>query len=120
MSKVAEIFESLEYGPAPEADHLANEWLEAHGRAFGHFIDGAWTDCEGESFDVANPATAQIIARVSQGTPEDVDRAVRAARAAQAGWWALGPHARARYLYAIARRIQKHARLFAVLETMDS
>jgi aldehyde dehydrogenase (NAD+) len=120
MSKVAEIFESLEYGPAPEADNLANEWLEAHGRAFGHFIDGAWTDCEGESFDVANPATAQIIARVSQGTPEDVDRAVRAARAAQAGWWALGPHARARYLYAIARRIQKHARLFAVLETMDS
>ncbi|MGH7526946.1 MAG: aldehyde dehydrogenase family protein [Gemmatimonadales bacterium] len=50
----------------------------------------------------------------------DVDRAVRAARAAQPGWWALGGHGRARHLYALARQVQKHSRLFAVLESLDN
>ena len=45
---------------------------------------------------------------------------MRAARAAQPGWWALGGHGRARYLYAIARQVQKHSRLFAVLESLDN
>jgi aldehyde dehydrogenase (NAD+) len=49
-----------------------------------------------------------------------VDRAVRAAREAQSGWWALGGHGRARYLYAMARQIQKHSRLFAVVESLDN
>ena len=121
MSKVAEVFDSLEYGPAPEAIDHANAWLDDHGRAFGHFIKGEWTDASaGPSFDVANPATRETIARVGQASDALVAEAVAAARAAQAGWWALGPHGRARYLYAIARRIQKHARLFAVLETMDN
>lgn len=121
MSKVAEVFETLEYGPAPEAEGAAKEWLEGHGRAFGHFINGAFTDGEaGESFETSNPARAQVLARVLQGTDTDVDAAVKAARAAQSGWWALGPHGRARHLYALARRVQKHARLFAVLETLDN
>ncbi|MDG2238708.1 MAG: aldehyde dehydrogenase family protein [Longimicrobiales bacterium] len=121
MSKVAEVFDSLEYGPAPEAIGQANTWLDDHGRAFGHFIKGEWTDASaGPSFDVANPATRETIARVGQASDALVAEAVAAARAAQAGWWALGPHGRARYLHAIARRIQKHARLFAVLETMDN
>ncbi|MCG6988789.1 MAG: aldehyde dehydrogenase family protein [Gemmatimonadetes bacterium] len=121
MSKVAEIFETMEYGPAPESAERANSWLDDHGRAFGHYVGGAFTDPDaGESFETANPATGVAMARVRQGSPEDVDEAVRAARAAQPGWWALGPHGRARYLYALARRIQKHARLFAVLESMDN
>ena len=121
MSKVAEVFETLEYGPAPESAQFANEWLEKHGRAFGHFIGGDWTDAStGVSFETANPATAQPIAKVSQGTVEHVAAAVAAARAAQPGWWELGPHVRARYLYAIARKIQKHGRLLAVLESMDN
>ena len=49
-----------------------------------------------------------------------MDRAVRAARKAQPEWSALGGHGRARYLYAIARQIQKHSRLFAVLESLDN
>ncbi len=121
MTKVAEVFESLEYGPAPESVDRAVDWLDAHGRAFGHFIGGAWTDpAEGESFDTWNPASAEVLARVRQGTEQDVDRAVRAARAAQPGWWALEGHERARFLYALARGIQKRARLFAVLESMDN
>ncbi|HUP53736.1 MAG TPA: aldehyde dehydrogenase family protein [Longimicrobiales bacterium] len=123
MSKVAEIFESLEYGPAPESREQALAWLEEHGRSFGHFIGGRWTEPasgEADGFQTACPATAEPLARVRQGTAEDVDAAVRAARAAQPGWWALGPHARARYLYALARGLQKRARLFAVLESLDN
>jgi aldehyde dehydrogenase (NAD+) len=121
MSRIAEIFETMEYGPAPESPERANAWLEEHGRAFGHYIGGAFTDPgAGEPFETANPATGKATARVLQGSPADVDAAVRAARAAQPGWWALGPHGRARHLYALARRIQKHARLFAVLESMDN
>ncbi len=121
MSKVAEIFETMEYGPAPEAADRAMAWLDAHGRAFGHFIGGAFTDAAaGERFETANPATARPLATVLQGTDEDVAAAVAAARAAQPGWWAVGPHVRARHLYALARRVQKHARLFAVLETLDN
>ena len=74
----------------------------------------------GEWFDSINPATNTVVASIAQGSPADVDQAVRAARAAQPGWWDIGGHARARYLYAIARGIQKHSRLFAVLESIDN
>src|SRR6202011_3894776 len=60
------------------------------------------------------------LAQVGQGTAEDVDAAVRAARGAFPAWSATPGHVRARYLYALARQIQKHSRLFAVLETLDN
>src|SRR5213082_207115 len=119
MSSVAEIFESLEYGPAPESDKEALSWLGKHERVFGHFIGGHWTE-PGETFDVSNPATRALLARVSQGTASDVNAAVAAARAALPSWQALTPHARSRWLYALARGVQKHSRLFAVLESMDN
>ena len=122
MSKVVEIFESMDYGPAPESAAPANAWLDARGRRFGQYIGGRWTEpgADGAQFDTVNPATAQPLARVSQGSPADVDAAVKAARQAFPAWRALGGHGRARFLYAIARHIQKHSRLFAVLETMDN
>ncbi|MBA3258409.1 MAG: aldehyde dehydrogenase family protein [Gemmatimonadales bacterium] len=110
----------MAYGPAPEAAGPVQEWLERHGRRFGLFIGGAWTAGEGESFETLNPATGKALAHLAQATPADVDRAVRAARAAQPDWWALGGHARARYLYAIARQVQKQSRLLAVLESLDN
>ncbi|WP_116134279.1 aldehyde dehydrogenase family protein [Tropicimonas sp. IMCC34043] len=116
---IATIFETLEYGPAPESDAEAQAWLASHNRAFGHFIDGAFT-LPAEGFDSLNPATGALLASVSQATAEDVDAAIAAARAAQPGWAALGGHRRARYLYALARLLQKHTRLFAVLETLDN
>ncbi|HKW11527.1 MAG TPA: aldehyde dehydrogenase family protein [Gemmatimonadaceae bacterium] len=119
MSSVAEIFESLDYGPAPESDKEALAWLGKHERVFGQFIGGRWTE-PGETFDVFNPATRALLARVSQGTAADVDAAVAAARAALPAWQALTPHARSRWLYALARGVQKHSRLFAVLESMDN
>ncbi len=119
MATVAEIFKTMEYGPAPESDKEVLGWLAKHERVFGHFVDGAWTD-PGRTFDVINPSTSKTIARVTDGTKGDVDAAVAAARRALPAWKALTPHARARYLYALARAVQKHSRLLAVLESMDN
>src|SRR5690606_628946 len=109
----------LDYGPAPEAADVAIAWLDSHDRAFGHFIDGKWTKPGASTFPSDNPATGAPLAQISDGTAEDVDKAVKAARAAFKGWSALSGYERGKYLYAIARAIQKHSRLFAVLETMD-
>ncbi|HEX7039464.1 MAG TPA: aldehyde dehydrogenase family protein [Trueperaceae bacterium] len=116
---VREIFETLDYGPAPEAADLAEAWLERHGRRFGHFIGGRFTE-PGETFATHHPGDASELAQVTQGTAEDVDAAVKAARAALPRWQELGGHGRARYLYALARHVQKHARLLAVLESLDN
>ncbi|MFZ3582994.1 aldehyde dehydrogenase family protein [Loktanella sp. DJP18] len=114
---VKEIFETMDYGPAPESSKEALAWLASKGD-FGHFIDGAWT-APGTLFAVMNPATDTLLAQVSQGTQADVDAAVKAARKAQPAW-AKDGHARAKVLYAIARILQKQSRLFAVLETLDN
>jgi len=116
---VKEIFESMEYGPAPESAAEALTWLVDQGDRFGHFIDGAFT-APGETFESRNPATGEVLASLTQATQADVDAAVSAASAAQGKWERLGGPARARHLYAIARLVQKHARLFAVLETLDN
>jgi aldehyde dehydrogenase (NAD+) len=118
---VKEIFETMDYGPAPEAADLANAWLEQHKRTFNLFIDGKFVKPKsGEYFETVNPATTKTIAKVAHGGAKDVDAAVKAARKAYNAWSKLSGHARARYLYAIARHIQKHSRLFAVLETLDN
>ncbi|EEX09292.1 aldehyde dehydrogenase family protein [Ruegeria lacuscaerulensis ITI-1157] len=116
---VKEIFETMEYGPAPESAAEALAWLVDQGDKFGHFIDGAFTK-PGQAFESRNPATGEVLATLTQATQADVDAAVAAARKAQPKWEKQGGPARARYLYAIARLIQKHARLFAVLETLDN
>jgi aldehyde dehydrogenase (NAD+) len=114
---IADLYESLPYGPAPEGADLSLEWLDSHDRKFGHFIGGEFQDGE-RLFEVFNPATAVQIAQVSQAGANDIDRAVEAARQAQPGWQSLGGHGRARILYAIARQIQKHSRLLAFLESI--
>jgi aldehyde dehydrogenase (NAD+) len=119
--KVADIFDTLEYGPAPEAVGPVNQWLDARERRFGLFIDGQWRPpAGGEYFDTVDPATSQPLAAIAQAAAEDVAAAVSAARAALIGWQQLGGHGRARFLYALARHVQKHSRIFAVLESLDN
>src|SRR5271169_5307990 len=118
---IAEKFVSMEYGPAPEDSKEALAWLEHHGYRFQHFIGGGWqAPIAGEYFDTVDPSNGEKLASIAQGSSADVDAAVKAARAASSGWRALTPHSRARYLYAIARLVQKHSRLLSVLETMDN
>jgi aldehyde dehydrogenase (NAD+) len=118
---IAEKFATMEYGPAPEDAKEALAWLERHGHRFQHFVGGEWqAPAAGEYFDTLDPSTGEKLASVGQGSAADVDAAVKAARAASSAWQALTTHARARYLYAVARLLQKHSRLLAVLETMDN
>ena len=121
MASVPDIFETMDYGPAPEAVAPARAWLDQHDRRFGLFIGGAWTAGEGETFETLNPGHRQAAGRVSGRLrpPRWIGRFGPRARR-KPGWWALGGHGRARYLYAIARQIQKHSRLFAVLESLDN
>jgi len=119
MPTIKEILNTMDYGPAPESTKEALAWLDQHGRRFGLFIDNAWSDAA-ETFATNNPADGSELAQVTQATQDDVERAVAAARRAQPGWVALGGHGRAKIMYALSRLLQKHARLFAVLETLDN
>jgi aldehyde dehydrogenase (NAD+) len=116
---IRDIFTEMSYGPAPESGAEALDWLAAHGNRFGHWIDGGFTK-PGETFETKNPAKAKVLAEVTQGSAKDLDAAIAAARRAQPKWARLSGHQRARHLYALARLVQKHARLLAVLETMDN
>jgi aldehyde dehydrogenase (NAD+) len=118
---IADKFVSMEYGPTPEDAKDALLWLDGHHRRFGHFIGGEWCQpVEGIFSDSINPATGDKIATVAQGSAADIDAAVQAARNVLPKWQSLTPHARARYLYAIARAVQRHSRRLAVLETIDN
>ncbi|PRA54079.1 aldehyde dehydrogenase [Ochrobactrum sp. MYb68] len=111
----------MEYGPSPEANGDVNLWLEQHGRSFGHYINGAFVKPEGrKAISVANPANGDKLADIICGNADDVDQAVKAARTAFGKWSKLSGYERAKYLYAIARHIQKRERFLAVLETMDN
>ncbi|MBK9985329.1 MAG: aldehyde dehydrogenase family protein [Saprospiraceae bacterium] len=119
--KVKTIFNNMDYGYAPESSSAADEWLDAHKRKFTLYIDGKWqAPLSKKYFESVNPATTKNLALISQANEKDVDKAVKAAKKALPKWIKIGAHARARYLYAIARQIQKHSRLFSVLESMDN
>ena len=116
---VSEIYETMDYGVAPESAADALAWLVDQGSRFGHFIDGEFTKAR-DDFESRNPANGNVLANLAQATQGEVDTAVAAARKAQPKWAKLTGHERAKYLYAIARLLQKHSRLFAVLETLDN
>jgi aldehyde dehydrogenase (NAD+) len=118
---IVEKFVTMDYGPAPEDPREAVAWLDRYNRRFGHFINGAWQPpLEAKYFDTTDPSTTEKLADIAQGSVADIDAAVKSARAALPAWQSLTPHARARYLYAVARQIQKHSRRLAVLETLDN
>ena len=117
---VATYFETMDYGPAPESEKDARAWLAAHAAGFGHYINGVFTAPSAHSFEDLDPASGKFLAHISQASDADVDAAVEAARQAQPGWEALGGHGRAKHLYAMARIMQRHARLLAVMESLDN
>src|SRR5690242_10260831 len=118
---IVEKFVTMDYGPAPEDPREALAWLDRHKRRFGHFINGAWqAPLDAKYFDTTDPSTTEKLADIAHGSAADIDAAVKSARAALPAWQSLSNHARARYLYALARQIQKHSRRLAVLETMDN
>jgi aldehyde dehydrogenase (NAD+) len=118
---VIEKFGTMEYGPAPEDAKESLLWLDARNRRFGHFIGGGWHDpVEGKYFETSDPSTGEKLADIAQGSAADIEAAVGAARAALPVWQGLSCHSRSKYLYALARQVQKHSRRLAVLETLDN
>ena len=119
--EVSTLFESMDYGPAPENSKPAMEWINQRKAKFGLFIDGKWqTPVSRKYLESINPATKESLAKIALANAKDVEKAVKAARKAFPIWSSKSPNERARYLYAIARQIQKNARLFAVIESLDN
>ena len=85
--EVKRIYESMEYGPAPESSSAAIEWLEKHNRTFQLYINGKWQSPKSAKyFDSVNPANKEFLAKISVANKEDVDKAVKAARTALPEW----------------------------------
>jgi len=102
------------YAPAPESREIVRI-----AERYGHFVGGEWLE-PSETYETISPATEETLASVGQGTDEDVDHAVAAARGAFAdGWSALPGSERAKYLFRIARILQERSREFAVLESLN-
>jgi aldehyde dehydrogenase (NAD+) len=114
LTELQPIPEDWTYAPAPESRDIVKL-----PERFGHFIGGEWLEAS-ETYTTLAPRDEEPLAEVAQGTPEDVDRAVDAARAAFAdGWSSLPGSERAKYLFRIARILQERAREFAVLESLN-
>ncbi|GAB3421356.1 aldehyde dehydrogenase family protein [Flindersiella endophytica] len=108
---------SFEYAPAPESRAIVD--IKP---SYGLFIDGEFTDAtDGHPFKTVSPASEEVLAEVTEAGPQDVDRAVAAARRAyDEVWGPMSGRDRAKYLYRIARIIQERARELAVLESLDN
>ncbi len=86
-------------------------------------INGKWVDAaSGKTFATYNPATGEVLANVAAGDKEDIDRAVKAARAAfETGPWSkISPSERGRLLWKLADLLEKHTEEFAQLESLDN
>ncbi len=118
---VAAIYKRMDYGPAPETPDAAYAWLDDHGRRFDLFIGGRWAAPAGGAYAPSLcPATGEKLADVAQAGAADIDGAFHAAQDALDAWRRTSGHQRARYLYAVARQLQKHHRLLAVIESLDN
>jgi phenylacetaldehyde dehydrogenase len=86
------------------------------------FINGEWTDAaSGKTFETPDPATGETLALIAEGEAEDIDRAVRAARAAFEGPWSrLTASERGRIIWRIGDLILEHADELAQLESLDN
>jgi len=108
---------TFEYAPAPESKSIVKIEKE-----YELFVGGKFTAARSKKrFATLNPATEEVLSRVSLADASDVDRAVKAARAAFTKTWSrTKPKERAKYLFRIARILQERAREFAVLESLDN
>lgn len=97
--------------------------VKAEVQTFPLFINGKWQPASSEeTFDVTNPATGQIVAKVAKGTAEDVNKAVQAAREAfdNTEWRNMSPKDRANILYNISHAIAESGEELAYLEAISS
>ncbi len=118
---ILERYTAMDYGPAPEARNEADAWIAGRDFSKSLYVGGEWLGAKGgQRFETSDPATGKLLAKVSDAGAADVDAAVAAATRALPKWSARSGFERAKTLYAIGRAMQRHQRLFAVLETLDN
>src|SRR3989475_5808442 len=84
------------------------------------FIGGEWVDsASGETMEVINPATGEVIAEVPRCGAEDVDRAVEAAKQASPEWLDKTPKERSELLHKLADVLEQNAEELAQLESAN-
>jgi len=114
-------YQKMDYGPAPESRAAADLWLQETNMTSALLIDGQWcSPATPATFDVREPASDALLATIGAAGHDEVEAAVLAARKALPQWQAKSGYQRARILYAIGRMMQRHSRLFAVLESLDN
>jgi len=104
---------------APPEDKISNFVSRTH----RILINGKWVEAaSGKTFATYNPATGEVLARVAEGDREDIDRAVKAARAAfETGRWSqLTPSERGRAIWKLADLLEENLEEFAELESLDN
>nr|CAD7463743.1 unnamed protein product [Timema tahoe] len=114
---VYEIYKTMEYGPVLDSASLGETWLK--GRKFGPFIDGSWIQESGGGTEIHNPCTGHHIATVVNSSQGDVDRAVASSVTAFLSWRQLSGYDRAKYLYSLARHLQKNVSLLVQVESLN-
>nr|HEV7953636.1 aldehyde dehydrogenase family protein [Candidatus Acidoferrales bacterium] len=105
---------------APSMDSAVASFI---GRKQKLLINGKWVDAaSGKTFASYNPATGEVLATIAEGSQEDINRAVIAARAAfETGPWSkMPPAGRAKLIWKLADLLEKHAEEFAQLESLDN
>ena len=121
MNKIIKNFKNIKYGPAPEDDTEVINWINKISSPNKNYINGKWNTSRGsKKIKVINPSTNKKLFNLTISTKKDVDLAVNSAKKAQKKWSSISPFQRSKYLYALARLIQKHSRFLAVLESIDN
>ena len=121
MNKVIKNFRNIKYGPAPEDDQEVLEWIKSLPSPNYNFVNGEWTKPKAiKTIQAINPANNNKLFKLSVSSKSDVDKAVKSAKKSFLIWSKTTPYKRSKFLYALARLIQKHARFLAVLESIDN
>ncbi len=121
MDKIIKNFQNISYGPAPEDSKEVNSWIKNLKNPNNHFINGKFVkSSSSKKLNIINPSTNKKIATLSVASKKDVNAAVSAAKKAHIKWSKLSSFDRSKYLYALARLIQKNSRFISVLETIDN
>ncbi len=121
MDKVIKNFQNITYGPAPEDSKEVTNWIKNLKNPNNIFINGKFVKSfSSKKLNIINPSTNKKIATLSVASKKDVNTAVSAAKKAHIKWSKLSSFDRSKYLYALARLIQKNSRFISVLETIDN
>ena len=121
MNKTIKNYKNINYGPAPEDAKDVLDWINNLTSPNHNFINGSWVKATSKKTMLSiNPSTNKKLYDLTISSKTDVDRAVKAAKNSFSSWSKTSPFQRSKYLYALARLIQKHSRFLSVLETIDN